>query len=180
MRLILASASPRRRELIRRVTDDYEIVVSAAEEILAASAEETARANSAIKARAVSRTRPGVVLGADTVVSLDGRILGKPADRAEARAMLTALCGRTHEVITGITLTDGVKTVTDSETTRVTFGPIPDDVIGRYVDAGLSDGKAGAYGIQDEEIAGYIAFDGDYDNVVGLPVRLTALRMKEF
>lgn len=94
--------------------------------------------------------------------------------------MLRALSGRTHTVITGVTLTDGAKTVTASERTAVRFAELPDAVIDAYVNGGKAFGKAGAYGIQDEELAGYITYEGDYYNVVGLPVALTSLLMKEF
>ena len=180
MRLILASASPRRRELIGRLTDDCIAVTCDTEELTEGEPRCIAEENSRRKALAASRLYRGTVLGADTVVDLDGKALGKPKDAAAAKRMLGALCGRTHAVVTGVTLTDGTKTVTASERTAVRFADIPDDVIDAYVKSGKAFGKAGAYGIQDEELSGYISYEGDYYNVVGLPVALVSLLMKEF
>lgn len=180
MRLILASASPRRKELIARLTDDFTVAVSQAEETAEGDARTAAESNSLRKAQAVARTHAGIVLGADTVVAVDGALLGKPKDDADAKRMLRRLSGRTHEVITGVTLTDGRKTVTASETTAVTFAALPEDVIDAYVRSGAAADKAGAYGIQDGMLQRYITYAGDYDNVVGLPLALTERLMKEF
>lgn len=180
MRLILASASPRRRRLIGLLTDDFVAVTCDADELTEGEPRRIAEENSRRKALAASRLYRGTVLGADTVVDFAGKALGKPKDAAEAKRMLRALSGRTHAVITGVTLTDGAKTVTASERTAVRFAELPDAVIDAYVNGGKAFGKAGAYGIQDEELAGYITYEGDYYNVVGLPVALTSLLMKEF
>lgn len=180
MRLILASASPRRKELIARLTDDFTVAVSQAEEATEGDARAVAESNSCRKAQAVARTHNGLVLGADTVVVADGVLLGKPKDDADAKRMLHSLSGRTHAVITGVTLTDGYKTVTASETTFVTFAVLPETVIDEYVRSGAAADKAGAYGIQDGILQEYIAYAGDYDNVVGLPLALTERLMKEF
>ena len=180
MRLILASASPRRRELIGRITDDFIVVPCDVREISTGSPEAVAVCNSRMKAAAVAGRRLGTVLGADTVVAVQGRILGKPADGADALDMLRTLCGRSHEVITGVTLADGNRMASAAEKTLVTFGDIPDDVINAYVASGKSYGKAGAYGIQDDEIGRFAVLQGDLFNVVGLPVALVKKLIKEF
>lgn len=175
--MILASTSPRRRELVRKLGIAVTIAEPSGEERTDGTAEEIALTNARIKALSVSAA--DIVLGADTVVSLDGAILLKPSDAAEARRMLRALSGKSHIVVTGVCLTDGKTTVCACETTPVEFGLLPESLIERYVAAGLSFGKAGAYGLQDRELAGYATARGDKDNVIGLPVRLVSKLLKE-
>ena len=178
MKLILASNSPRRRELLAQFISEFEVEPSRFEERGAGlPAYEAALANACGKARDVaSRRADAAVLGADTVVSPDGqRVLGKPNDAADACAMLRALSGKEHIVCTGVCLIADGREQRDVVTTRVRFAPLSDDLIARYVASGLPMDKAGAYGIQD----GYPLverYEGSYSNVVGLPVeRLRAM-----
>ncbi len=169
--LILASASPRRRELLASLGVPFEVAVSRFEE----RAEGLTPAQQALAfargkaAEVFSRFPDRLVLGADTVVALEGRAFGKPADEEEAKRFLRLLSGRTHEVITGICLMGCGSPQEVCVTTRVTFRVLGEELIGRYVASGLPLDKAGAYGIQD----GYPLAErceGSYSNVVGLPL----------
>jgi len=132
------------------------------------------------KARAVSVLRPGeAVLGADTTVVVDGRILEKPIDAADAAAMLRALSGRAHEVLTGVAVVAPGRTRTGVETTRVWFDPLTDEEIARYVASGEPMDKAGGYGIQGLASRFIPRIEGSYANVVGLPVQLVARLMAD-
>ena len=186
MRIILASASPRRRELLHQIGWDFEVCVSQVEETITKTLPaEVVEELSAQKARAVfdhlqvhkPEENEGVflVIGADTVVACDGEILGKPADREDAVRMLRMLQGRSHHVYTGVTLccchAEGqMMTKSFHEETEVTFYPMTEQEIQDYVDTKEPMDKAGAYGIQGI-CARYISgIRGDYNNVVGLPV----------
>lgn len=173
MNLILASASPRRRELLEKFGIPFIIDPAKGPENppAGASAEETVRALSSAKAAEIAARRPGgIVIGADTVVELDGAILGKPHDRADAFAMLSALAGQEHRVWTGVTLARGGELMTEAEMTRVHFRAMTAREIDAYIDTGEPMDKAGAYGYQG--FAGLFVerIDGDYFNVVGLPL----------
>ena len=175
---MLASASPRRRELLRRLVDDFSVVPSAIDEQLEPGpfADVIARL-AETKARAVTASRPsGVILAADTMVIIDERALGKPADAAEAAAMLRQLRGREHAVMTGVAVMDAARRRSWAETavSRVIMARYPDDFIDRYVASGAPLDKAGAYAIQDVGGALVDAIVGSYSNVVGLPLALTA------
>ena len=115
-----------------------------------------------------------LVLGADTTVVLDGRILGKPEDRADAIAMLTALSGRAHDVMTGVAIVSSAGVRSGVEHTRVWFNAVTDEDISRYVDSGQPMDKAGAYGIQGLASRFIPRIEGSYSNVVGLPVTLVS------
>jgi septum formation protein len=173
--LVLASASPRRKTLLEAAGLSFEIVESGIDEIRreGESAVDFAMRMAAEKALHVSARRPdALVLAADTVVECDGHVLGKPADRAEARAMLKTLSGNTHTVVTAFAIASA-RTITDSHSviSRVTFRRLSSDEIAAYVASGAPLDKAGAYGIQDAG-AGFIArVEGSRDNVMGLPVR---------
>lgn len=183
MKITLASASPRRRELIAKIKNlTAEIYPSGADEsrISASTPQELAENLALVKAESVFRDCGGIVLGADTVVALGGRVLGKPKTEAEAREFLRLLSGKTHEVITGIAIINEEKTIVKSEITRVTFGLITDDAIDRYVATGSPMDKAGAYGLQDADVKAFTrCVDGDEDNVIGLPVRLVEKTLEE-
>ena len=171
--IILASKSPRRRELIALITDDFEVITAEEAEILPAGiAPEDAPAYLAqCKAQAVAKNYPDkVVIGADTVVLLDGEVLGKPRDAEDAFAMLRGLSGRAHTVITGCCLIRGTLRRTFSVTTRVEFYPLSDSEIAAYIATGEPFDKAGAYGIQGIAAAFVESLDGDYFNVMGLPI----------
>lgn len=180
-KVILASASPRRRELLNQVGIDPVIMPSHVEEVIASTEpDQVVMELSAQKAEDVAAAYRGqdvVVIGADTVVVADGKILGKPKDREDAIRMVTLLAGRSHQVYTGVTLVfcgadrgkDG-KTVTFAEETEVWIYPMDRTQIERYVDTGEPMDKAGAYGIQGYFAAYIQGIRGDYTNVVGLPV----------
>ena len=172
--LVLASGSPRRRELLGQMgITEFEV--------LPAQGEESARAKlmpgdlvqhlALQKAREVFSLRPDcTVIGADTVVVLDGAVLGKPKDEADAVRMLSALSGRSHEVYTGVAVLSGEQVLTHAECTRVDFRPLSAEEIRAYVATGEPLDKAGAYGIQGKACVFIRGIRGDYYNVVGLPV----------
>ena len=170
MKVLLASNSPRRRELLKELIPAFSVEPSRFQEVGAGlSAYEAARANACGKAREVfSRFPACAVIGADTVVSLDGNILGKPKDEADAQAMLRALSGRTHTVYTGVCVLSSAGEQADVVAAHVTFHTLSEQLITDYVRSGLPMDKAGAYGIQD----GYPLVsrcEGSYSCVVGLP-----------
>lgn len=171
--MILASKSPRRQELIRRITDDVKVIVSEVDEILPAgiAPEEAPVYLSAIKAKAVAAEHPDEpVIGADTVVILDGRLLGKPRDREDAAEMLRRLSGRVHTVVTGCTLILGGRIHSFGESTRVEFYPLTEREIEEYIATGDPFDKAGSYGIQGKGCLFVKGIEGDFFNVMGLPV----------
>jgi septum formation protein len=173
--LILASASPRRAELLRQLDLKFQVVPSDAPEIHQEhlTAREIARINACRKARAVARRFPdALVLGADTLVYLEATLLGKPADLAEAHRMLERLQGRTHQVVTAICLLHlrNRRQKVFAETTAVTFRPLDAVTIQRYFVKVNPLDKAGAYAIQEEGDLIVEKISGSYTNVVGLPV----------
>ncbi|MBQ7039242.1 MAG: septum formation protein Maf [Clostridia bacterium] len=181
MEIILASASPRRREILENLGLDFEIVVSNADESCEISdASELVSELSERKAMAVLKmlrdegrcTDDMLIIGCDSVVVLNGEILGKPRDRAHALYMLRGLSGNSHSVISGLTLLYKGKAYTDFEKTEVYFDTISEDEIKRYVASGESDDKAGGYAIQGKAARFIKGISGCYYNVVGLPVHL--------
>lgn len=180
MSFILASASPRRKQLLAGLISEFEIEPSRFEEVGAGlSAYQTARAFAEGKARDVAARHPhDAVLGSDTVVSLNGVILGKPADDADARRMLRLLSGRTHTVYTGICLIADGKQYLDVAQADVTFEELTDAIIEAYVATGKPLDKAGAYGIQD----GFPLvkrYAGSFSCIMGLPVERLAGMLRE-
>ena len=177
MKLILASNSPRRRALLGALIRDVTVEPSHfSEEDAGLSARDTALLFARGKAADVASRNPDcAVLGADTVVALGDRILGKPKDAAQARAMLRLLSGKAHTVYTGVCLVTPERKFSDVVETRVVFRDLEEELIEAYVQSGLPLDKAGAYGIQD----GYPLvekYEGSFTNVVGLPMeRLKAL-----
>jgi septum formation protein len=172
-RLVLASTSPRRSRLLNEAGIDFAVRSPSSDEVLSGDPYAVAVGNARSKARSVDRSEDEIVLGADTIVVCDGSILGKPADRDDARRMLLLQLERPQEVITGICLVDGGsgREVHGYEASGCVMRGDPPS-IERYLDSGCWRGKAGAYGIQDE---GGVQVDlawGDFDNVVGLPVTL--------
>jgi septum formation protein len=172
-RLILASASPRRASILAALGIPFEVRVTGVDEALrpgedaAAAAERLARA----KAAAVGPA-PLPVLAADTLVTCEGRVLGKPADAAEAAGMLRVLSGRTHEVVTGLCLAAGGAVRSGLERTAVTFAVLSEGEIEWYVSTGEPLDKAGAYHVDGRGAAFISAIEGSPSNVAGLPVRL--------
>lgn len=182
-KLILASASPRRKQILSDAGYAFEIITSDKEgEIDKITPPDKFAVRCAInKGEDVFSKLDGdvVVLSADTVVAFDGKIFGKPENKADAERMLRQLSGNTHEVITGYAILSKNMRQTGKVITRVTFNNLLDAVLNAYLESGLWQGKAGAYGIQD----GYPLvekFEGDYDNVVGLPIKEIDEAIKEF
>jgi nucleoside triphosphate pyrophosphatase len=177
VKVILASQSPRRRELLRRICSEFEVVPSGVDETLEAGRLAPAVTNLALrKAEAVAqRVGRGVVVAADTVVVIDDVVLGKPAGPDEAKAMLVRLRGRHHEVLTGVGLVDAGsgRAVANAVVSRVLMAAYSDAMIEEYVASGSPLDKAGAYAIQDLQGALVDAVVGSYTNVVGLPVEAT-------
>ncbi len=185
MELVLASESPRREMLLRQIGLDFRVEASGADENVpeGSSPLDMAENLALEKARLVASNRDsGLVIGADTVVVLDGRALGKPADSGEATEMLRALSGREHQVITGIAVVDASsgEAKSDAVVTGVRFARLSEDVIARYVATGEPMDKAGAYGIQGFGALLIERIDGCYFNVVGLPLRRLAELLAEF
>ena len=175
MRLVLASRSPRRAELLTSAGYDFEVVPADIDE-RALDRETPAvhvRRLAREKAARVHRDHPAsVVLGADTVVVIDTVMLGKPADETDAASMLCRLSGRSHEVLTGVALHTSNAQRCDVESTRVTFRELTAAEVAWYVASGEPDGKAGAYAIQGRASRFVIHIEGSYTNVVGLPIAL--------
>lgn len=173
MEIVLASASPRRRELLSLITEHFTVFPADADETLrdAPLSEEVTRL-SRLKAEAVQAQHPNAVcIGSDTMVTIDGLRLGKPKDADEAASMLRRLRGRTHEVLTGLAvLTPDGGAHTLHTCTRVTFRDFAEDELAAYLATGEPLDKAGAYGIQGLGGLLVAGIQGDYHNVVGLPV----------
>jgi len=173
--LVLASASPRRQELLRNAGISFEMQPAqiAEDPLPGEGAKECAERLAREKALAVAQQRPqDFVLAADTVVVVDGQILGKPVDGNDAARMLRLLSGREHQVITGVCLVVSGQWSVASETTVVTMSEITEDEIAAYIASGEPMDKAGAYGIQGIASRWIPRIEGDYSNVVGLPVAL--------
>jgi len=182
--LILASASPRRRELLALICPVFEVIPSEVDETLEPGPYPEAVARLALrKAGAVAaRRRDGVVLGADTIVVIDGECLGKPATAGEARTMLRKLRGRDHDVITGVGVVEAPdgRSASGAVQSRVLMARYSDATLEAYVLSGAPLDKAGGYAIQDlggELVAGVI---GSYTNVIGLPLGETRRLLGEF
>lgn len=182
--LILASASPRRRELIGFLGVPFEVIPSAYDEVLPESHPDVpalARHLAAEKARDVARRFPErLVVGADTIVVLGDRVYGKPADVPDAERMLAELAGRTHRVVTAVALVRGDRERSEAVTTEVTFRPLSNAEIRAYVATGEPLDKAGAYGIQGYGTILIEGIRGDYTNVVGFPVPTVAALLREW
>ena len=171
--IILASASPRRKELLEQIGCCFRIETADTEEAggEGMTPSELVMKNAHLKAATVAALHPDIpVLGADTVVSLDGNIYGKPRDREHAIEMLTSFSGRAHQVMTGIALAWQGRIWQAYETTEVVFAPLSAASITRYVDTGEPADKAGAYGIQGRAAVFVEQIRGSYSNVVGLPL----------
>ena len=181
--LILASASPRRKELLELVQIPFEIHVSEVEEKIeeTASPAEVVMSLAAQKAADVARHYPhAVVLGADTIVTYGARMLGKPNSKEEAVEMLRLLSGNIHEVYTGVALVSKGETFTFYERTEVTFWKLSEEEIQAYVETGEPLDKAGSYGIQGKGATLVKKINGDYYSVVGLPVARIVRELRSF
>ena len=180
--LILASASPRRRELLTQAGLRFDIVPAHIDESRQPSEDPVRYVHRLAleKAQAISALHPGaIVLGADTTVVLDGEVLHKPADIHEAERMLRALSGRAHQVHTGIAIVCGSIHRSQVETTTVTFGMISEGDLAHYLASGDSLDKAGGYGIQGYAARWITRIEGDFFNVMGLPIAATVGLLSE-
>ena len=183
MKIILASKSPRRKEILQTLGFEFEVVTADTDE---SSTETDPRALTRDlaerKGREVAKAitqKDVLVISCDTVVWCDGKILGKPKDEADATAMLKLLSGRKHTVTSGLSLSFNGKTVTDSEDTDVYFAELSDEFIKKYVASGVTMDKAGSYGIQGGAALFCERMSGDYYNVMGLPVCRLGQVLKE-
>ena len=182
---ILASQSPRRRELLSRLVSDFEILADDSEETLipGEKPEQAVKRLAQEKAENVSKKtgKDALILAADTVVVLEGRILGKPKDEADAFHMLSSLSGNTHQVFTGIAVLDAKtgRCETAAEMTKVRFRKLSEEEILRYIASGEPMDKAGAYGIQEKGALLVEGIEGDYFNVVGLPLCRLGILLRE-
>ena len=184
MKIILASQSPRRRELLERMgISEFEIIPARGEEniVPGLTPEALVEAQSRQKCLEVAAVhREALVIAADTVVAVEGRVLGKPRSKAEAEEMLSLLSGREHRVCTGLSLSQGGRLRTGHEATAVRFRPLTREEIRRYVSTGEPMDKAGAYGIQGYGCLLVEGIVGDYYNVMGLPVCRLGRMLAEF
>lgn len=183
MKLILASASPRRKELLKNAGYEYEVCPADIDETMPKGVEpETAcEILSRKKAQAVLEENPdAVVLGSDTIVVLGNTILGKPEDKEAARAMLRALSGKVHQVYTGLCVCSKDRTLSLVSRADVRFYPLSDELIDAYIATNEPMDKAGAYGIQGVGSMLVKSIEGDYFTIVGLPVAKAARMLGEF
>lgn len=185
-KIILASASPRRKELLEQIGLEFKIVQSSAEEVITrqdpgAAVEELSRRKAEDVASGISE---GIVIGADTIVYHDGRIMGKPVDRAHAKQMLQSIQGSAHSVFTGVTVlikeSGSCTAHTFFKETKVRVYPMTEKEIERYLDTKEPMDKAGAYGIQGRFAAWIEGIEGDYNAVVGLPVAALWQVLKQY
>lgn len=182
-KIILASASPRRKELLTTAGVEFEVCVKEVDETVPEGTEpvEAAKLTASKKAAAVAESHAeDIVIGADTIVVANKKILGKPKDKADAAAMLRMLSGIEHEVVTGVCIIGGRKTETFARVSRVKFYELTDEEIESYVATGEPVDKAGSYGIQGRGCTLVEHIEGDYFNIVGLPVAEVVRRIKKF
>jgi septum formation protein len=195
-RIYLASQSPRRRELLRQIGVHFEVLLLRCNPSRSVDVDETplpgespadyvrrvseSKAECGVQTLGLRRLLPLPILAADTTVTLDGAILGKPENKAEAAAMLTRLSGRTHQVITSVSVAHGNRMETRTSTSEVTFAPLTEARIHRYLLSGESLDKAGGYGIQGQAAAFIQHLSGSYSGVMGLPLCETAELLDNF
>lgn len=184
MNIVLASKSPRRKELLSLLDLDFQIITADIDETMDSSlpvSDEVARLSrdkaSAIRPQVSDDT---VIISADTVVELNGVVMGKPKDKTDAFNMLKRLSGNTHNVLSGVTVMRGDKAVSKTVITKVHFRTLTDEEINNYIQTNEPMDKAGAYGIQGRGSRFVEKINGDYFNVVGLPVCTLSLILKEF
>lgn len=183
MDIILASASPRRKELLSYIVPSFRIIPSNEDETLPEdiSAKKSAEFLAVKKAGHISALYPeSIVIGSDTVVIADGEILGKPSDEADAYRMLKKLSGKIHTVITGVCISQGKKKKSFSAETKVEFYPLSDKEIRDYIATGDPMDKAGAYGIQGKGCILIKSIEGDFFTVMGLPAARLKRELSEF
>jgi septum formation protein len=174
MRVVLASSSPQRREILGKLGLEFEVVVPGVEELSGGDPATEVVENARMKARAVDAGPDALVIACDTDVVLDGKLLGKPADAAEARSYLDRMSGRPHEVMSGLVVLEGGEERSGLESTTVRFKQIPEAERQRYVRFGEWEGRSGGYAIQTLGSTLVERVEGSVSNVVGLPVGLLA------
>ncbi len=183
-KIILASASPRRKELMAYISDNVLIRPAECDESVPENmgAREAVEYLSRIKNEASKKLSASddIVISADTVVSIDDEILGKPVDKEDARRMLNLLSGKIHQVYTGVTISKGEKTITFSEKTDVIFYNLTEEEIEEYISSSEPYDKAGSYAIQGKAGLLVKGINGDYYNVVGLPVARLKREIENF
>ena len=183
MKIILASASPRRQELLRYIVTDFDIIPADIDETLPADipADSSAEYLAVKKAEHISaQYQDSLVIGSDTVVIIGDEILGKPVDEKDAKRMLRKLSGQVHTVVTGVCLSMNGRSESFSKATKVKFYPLSDKEILDYIATGEPMDKAGAYGIQGFGRVLIEGIEGDFFNVMGLPVASLKRKMEEF
>ena len=183
MELILASGSPRRKELLSLYTTDFTVCISDFDEdaVQADTPAELVEKLACGKCLSVAAEHPGaVVIGCDTVVDVNGEVFGKPKDREDARRMLKALSGSTHAVHTGVCVSDGSRTESFVDSCKVTFFPMSEDEIEYYIATAEPYDKAGAYAIQGCAALWLDRIEGDYYTIMGLPVSRTVRLLEHF
>lgn len=194
-KIVLASASPRRRELLSQIGLDFEVYPSRGEEVITKTrpeeiVEELSFQKASMVAKELLKSEKQLIIGSDTIVACDGEIMGKPSDEETACAMLSKLAGRKHQVYTGVTLLwktagsqeegrDSFRTLTFHECTKVEFFSMSQEEIKEYIATGEPMDKAGSYGIQGLGAAYIKGISGDYNNVVGLPIGRLYQEMKK-
>ena len=179
MKIILASASPRRKELLSSIVKDFEIIPAKGKECADLSAPPNEIAQNLAKAKCdeVFAAHGGLVIGCDTIVVHNKKVLGKPKDKDDAFATLKSLSGCTHSVITGVCVRYKDRVSINYESTQVTFNELTEQFITDYINGGSPMDKAGSYGIQDEGVVK--SYNGSFTNVVGMPVELVGKMIKE-
>jgi len=182
MMVILASQSPRRAELLKQIDVQFDVHPADIDETLHSGEEppQYVQRLAIEKAQSVASLYPGIVLGSDTTVVLDNRVLGKPIDFDHYRGMLNALSGQVHHVVTAVAVTDGVKTLSKVVTTEVEFIELSPDQIERYWHTGEPSDKAGGYGIQGLGAVFVKRISGSCSSVVGLPLAESADLLVQF
>ena len=181
MRIILASGSPRRTELLPRLVDSFDVIPSDVVEPTEGAPEDRVLSGARLKAHDVASRHRGMVIGADTLVAIGDRVLGKPSSREEAREMLRELSGREHRVLTGLCVLSGWsgEELTSLEETVVRFRLLGEGEIDAYLATGEGDDKAGAYAIQSRAALFVEGIRGDFYNVMGLPLCRLGLMLRE-
>jgi septum formation protein len=181
LKYILASASPRRHELLKKIIPDFDIVPANVDENIDESLppQDYCVILAERKAQALRESADAVVIAADTIVYKDGKYYGKPSDKAEAASHLRTLRDAQHEVYTGVAVGSNGQTFSGYEKTSVIFGAFPDEMLDRYIAEKKPFDKAGSYGVQDIEGYCQVTYLGDYENVMGLPLKLTKELIEE-
>ena len=184
MRVILASGSPRRRELLEMFKiENFEIIPAKGEETLRPELSPAELVKELSRCKVAEIAPPGeedtVTIGADTIVVLDGKVMGKPSDEADAARMLRSLSGRSHSVFTGVTLIRGGRVLSRAEETKVHFRSLSEREIEAYIRTGEPMDKAGAYGAQGYASLFVEALEGDFFNVMGLPLCTLGIMLNE-